>query len=127
MVICYPYFYCRAVGAIKANAPLVINADAILSGAVAFELLQPVPRYSLQILQRIGIVQVEQFAPRRTLDFRGKFSGELTPENPFGFLGRKEFDHYSIKSSGDNIVKRRESKQSGLTVCVSGRWGGPGT
>ncbi len=109
MIVCYFYFSCLVVGPFKANAPLVIDADAILPGTVALELLESVPRDHLQILQRIGIIQVQQFAAGRALDIRGKFSGELTPEDLFGLLGCKGFDHSGIISSGDNIVKMRRA------------------
>ena len=97
----------RLVGdPLKANAPLVIDADSVLAGAIALEFLQPVTGDSLQILQGVGVVEVDQFTARRTLDLRRELSGELTSEDLLGFLGREGFDHGRIVSPSDNIVKR---------------------
>src|SRR5690606_19179933 len=51
----------------ETNAPLVVHADAVLPGAVAFQSLQPVARRCPQIEQRLCPVQQEQLAPDRPL------------------------------------------------------------
>ena len=51
----------------QANAPLVVNADTILSGALAGELLQPITRWYAEIIQAFGCIQDGQFSPGRHL------------------------------------------------------------
>ena len=93
-------------GPVKADAPLIVDADAVLTGTGAFKLFEPVARDRLHILQGIGIVQIQQFAARRALDLGREFLGKLPLENLLGLDGRKGLDHNPIISPDDNIVKR---------------------
>jgi hypothetical protein len=54
---------CRPSGtAHKANAPLIIDTDAMLTGSVIFERLQPVARRCAQKIECQGGVQLRQFS-----------------------------------------------------------------
>jgi hypothetical protein len=44
----------------EADTPLIIDADAVLSGSVATQRFQPVVRRDAQILEVLGIVQHAQ-------------------------------------------------------------------
>jgi hypothetical protein len=46
----------------KANPPLIIDADAVLSLPVAAQLLQPITRRLLQITQLFGVGKLKKFA-----------------------------------------------------------------
>ena len=48
----------------KADSPLIIDADAVLSGSVALQSFQTVSGWYTQILQLHGIFQEPQFPPR---------------------------------------------------------------
>ena len=52
----------------EADAPLVINSNAILSRAVAFQQFKPVSRRHAKILQSQRPVQVQKFPPGRPFD-----------------------------------------------------------
>jgi hypothetical protein len=49
----------------KADAPLIVNSDAVLSFSVPSQLFKPVTGRHPQALQRNGSVQHLQFDPRR--------------------------------------------------------------
>ncbi len=52
----------------KAYPPLIVDADAVLPLAVAFQGLQPVSRWNPKILQASRLVQIQQLTPGDTLD-----------------------------------------------------------
>lgn len=54
----------------KADAPLAVDADAVLPGSVAFEGFQPVPWGNAQVIQGDGVVQDFELAHGCTLDIR---------------------------------------------------------
>lgn len=55
-----------AVPPVKADAPLVIDANTVLPRPVAFELLEAVARGNPEIVQGFGGVDRDQFAQQRT-------------------------------------------------------------
>jgi len=57
-----------AISPDEADSPLIVYANAVLSGSIAFERFQTVARRNAKLLQCFGGVQVEQPAPRRALD-----------------------------------------------------------
>ena len=75
-----------AVTPAEADAPLVIDPNAVLSFAFAFERLQPVCRGNTQIVERGRGIEHAQLAPGDLLD-RGRqpARGRARPD-PFGFL-----------------------------------------
>jgi hypothetical protein len=52
----------------KANPPLIVNAEAILTGAPTFQRFQSVSRRHRHILQSNGRVQLQQLSPGRSLN-----------------------------------------------------------
>ena len=89
----------------EANSPLVIDPDAMLTSAPAFEGFKAIAGGSEQILQIIGFVQINHFAPSCLLDIRRKFFGKLAPEDLGRFLVGEILDHALILARGNNIVK----------------------
>lgn len=89
----------------EANTPLVIDAKAVLPGAVAGELLQPVAWRGSQVAQVAGAVQVQQLPPRRSLNVRGELAGHFPVKHLFGFGAGERLDHGPIVSLGDTAVK----------------------
>ena len=61
----------------KANAPLVIEADAILTSTAAFEFLQPISGDRSNILQVFGLIQVNQFSAGCALNVYRVFGGDF--------------------------------------------------
>ena len=52
----------------EADAPLVVDPNAVGPGPVAFQHLQLVPRWHSQILQPLGPMQEEKLAARNALE-----------------------------------------------------------
>jgi len=55
----------------KADAPLVVDANAVLAGPIALELLEPVARRNAEIVQGFGGVDGDEFAEHRPLKLGG--------------------------------------------------------
>ena len=68
----------------KADAPLLVHANAPLSRAIAAELFQPVSRRRAQIIQRDGRVDLPELSQRNTLDIRREFPHGPTIKQPSG-------------------------------------------
>ena len=49
----------------KADSPLIVNPDTVLSGAVAIERLQAIPRRNAKVFQPLHRVEIEQCVERR--------------------------------------------------------------
>ena len=64
----------------EANSPMVIDADAMLTCAAAFEQLKPVSWRSGQIRQPFSLMDLPQLTLRRPLDIRPQPSGEPAME-----------------------------------------------
>ena len=64
------YFNVVGMAALEAEAygPLIVDADAPLSGSVAFQLLQPVIRWNTQIFQLFRPVEHRQLTQSHDLD-----------------------------------------------------------
>lgn len=69
-----------AIPPLEADAPLVVDSDAVLACPVASELLQPVPRRDGEVQEAIGCVKDEELAQGRPEDLRGQSAGPLAPE-----------------------------------------------
>lgn len=52
----------------KADSPLIVDTDAVLSGAVTFQDLEPVAKWDAQILQTPRLVEVQEPTARDPLD-----------------------------------------------------------
>jgi hypothetical protein len=82
-----------AIGPNEADAPLVVDANAVLSRTIPFQLLQPIARGRRQVTQSFGIVQLPQLALRNPLQVRpdpsSKATVEQRPRVPIG----KRTDH----------------------------------
>jgi hypothetical protein len=77
----------------KADPPLVVDANTVLPGAIAFELLEPVSGRHPQIVQRFSRVQSDQLAQHRSQEVGGIASHALTPEQGFGVPVGESLDH----------------------------------
>ena len=77
----------------EADSPLVVDADAVLSGSVALQRFQPVSRWDPQILQLHGILQKSQFPPRNPVEITGETFGSLALPNTLGEPISEALDH----------------------------------
>jgi hypothetical protein len=78
---------------LKADTPLLIDTDAVLTGAATCQLLKMVCRRDAQIRQRLGSVKNLELSSRRALYLRRDLSGEPAPEQSFRLFVGKASDH----------------------------------
>jgi hypothetical protein len=90
----------------KANAPLIVDSDAVLSGSVPLQFFKMIARRSQQILQIHGIIQVDQFTPGSVLNLLEQLCGNNAQKYLPRLFGSKRFNHNTIISRRDIIFKR---------------------
>ena len=93
----------------EANPPLVIDADAVLAGPVAFQGFQPVARRRKQIAQHPRPVQILQLAPRGVLNIRRQLAGAFAPEDALRLAARESRNHKSMLSHYGNMSSPRHA------------------
>jgi hypothetical protein len=93
MVIHDFHLLCVVITPDEANPPLVIDADAVLAGTVAFEDFQPVARRRKQIAQFPRPVQVFELAPGSVLNVRRQLAGAFAPKDALCFAAREGRNH----------------------------------
>jgi hypothetical protein len=77
----------------KANAPLIVDADAVASLSSAFQGFQAVARRHGHLPQFRGGVQGQELAPGNALDIRRKPAGQFGPEKASGFGAGETLNH----------------------------------
>ena len=77
----------------EADAPLVIDADAVLADAVAMEPLEAIPRGDSEVLKAHRSVQYPQLAESGALHVRAELPDRLAVKEPFGVLIPEALDH----------------------------------
>jgi len=71
MIICDLNIFCAGFGPPKADAPLIVNTNAILTDTVAFEGLKAITRRYLQITQPGGNIELPQLSAGNRFDVNG--------------------------------------------------------
>ena len=93
MIVNDLYLLWPSVSPHEADPPLVIDPDAVLSGSVAFERLEPVSWRQPQILQGVSGSHLAQLPQRRRLDPRIDRRSAFTTPQSFGDLVPERSDH----------------------------------
>ena len=75
-------FYVRGIraGPAETDPPLVVDPNAVLPGAIAFELLQPVAGRHAEVIERFGGIQGDEFPEHRP--------SEIGRKAPYGLAAR---------------------------------------
>jgi hypothetical protein len=73
-------FVCVTVLPVKADAPLIVDSNTVLTSPPAFELLEPVPRRHAEILQALCCVYKPQLSKHDPMKVGGKASDRLPLE-----------------------------------------------
>ncbi len=97
---------CRTVAPSKADAELVVDADAPLSAPIAGKLLQPVLRRDTQSFDPSGGIQHLKLSHCHASKV-GKTSNAHSVEQGFGIPALERLDHGRILTCGVSIVKHR--------------------
>lgn len=104
----------------KANSPLVVDADAVLTGTVATEQFEVIPGGNSQVAQGFRGIQQDQFSQRGALKLSIKLFDPLPPEETLCVLVGETADHSTNIAHRDNNVKRYVA----AILTSSGRPGG---
>lgn len=91
----------------KAHAKLIVDADAVLSGAIMFQRLQPVAGWHTQVVENSRPVKLLKFSSCHRLDIR-KSPYTLPFKQAFGIAALEGLDgHGQIITLRVMSVKRR--------------------
>jgi hypothetical protein len=77
----------------KADAPLVIDPDAVLAAAPAFEGFQAVAERQAHDVESVGGIELEEFSPGRALDIGWQVTRGGAGKEPLGLRVDKASDH----------------------------------
>src|SRR5271165_2450522 len=77
----------------EADAPLLVDADAVLAGAIALQGLEPVVRWHREVGQHLGVIEQPQFAQCGLLNVVRQSPAELATPDKFGLPGSEPDDH----------------------------------
>jgi hypothetical protein len=80
-------------GPSEADAPLVVNADAVLSLAVAVQLLEAVTRWNPKVVDVLGGVEDQELAIGNSLKIGAELADVRAIPDELGFLIRERLDH----------------------------------
>lgn len=80
----------------KTDAPLIVDADTVLSFPIIFQCFEAVGRRRPQIIERLRLIQHEQLAQGDLLNFARQFARHVGPPNFFGFSGCKSDNHAPV-------------------------------
>ena len=100
----------------KANAPLAIDADAVLTLSVSNKGLEHVSRRYAQIIQIFRSMKDNELAVGKALNILREAFDELPPPDFLGVLVGERFDHKAIVTRPVNTVKRYDWCQLRLSL-----------
>jgi hypothetical protein len=84
----------------EADPPLVVHPDAVLTGSVATELFQPIPRRDPEIHEGLGCIQHHEFAQRHSLELGVELANSLAPPDPFRVCVGERLQHFPSVTDG---------------------------
>jgi hypothetical protein len=90
----------------EADPPLVVDTDAVLAGAAATELLQPVAGRYAQVVDALGGVDESKLVVREPAEFRTQSLDVAAPPDRLGVLIPERADHSPIVTVSVINVKR---------------------
>jgi len=97
----------------EANAPLVVDADAVLSGAVALQGFQVIAGRQPQVAQLARTVKLRELAERHALDLRRQTVVAPPLPQPLGLPAGETGNHRVKLSLRDNMSRCAMSREEG--------------
>jgi hypothetical protein len=88
-----------SVGPLETDPPLLVDADAVRTGAVALQLLESIARGDPQIAENLGSVKDQQLPEGNPLSSVIELADPLPRPDPFGLLVSERPDHI-VNSNG---------------------------
>ena len=85
------------VGPTEADSILVVYADAMLTGAITLQFLQPISRWRTKIRKKLGLIELVKLPdgnfPQRSRAYFTSLLGTLAIEDVFGCLIGERYDY----------------------------------
>jgi hypothetical protein len=97
----------------KADSPLIIDADAVLSRAFAFQCLEAVSWRNPEVGKGFGGVQHDELSKSDPMQFRREPPGPVPVEEAFRLMVTEAPDHEVIITEPVKAVKERCAGMSG--------------
>ena len=107
----------------EADTPLVIDANAVLTGSVSFQCFQSVAGRHAQTVKTNSGMELEQFSQRGCLDIRGKLPGDYVLKHFFRFEVAEADNHSeSVSHLGTlcQVQKQKARHEKYRAFCVYG-------
>ena len=82
-----------AVAPPKTDPPLVVDANAVLAGAITFELLQTVTGWDAEVCELLGGVHHAELPEHESVKLGGEAPDAFTLEQPFRIAIGEARDH----------------------------------
>ena len=95
-----------AIAPDKANSPLVVDADAVLTGPASFQRLEAITWRWRQICQLFRLMDQPQLALRHALNVRAQAPRETSMEQGLGIATGEGADHVLLYTRRVMNVKR---------------------
>lgn len=110
----------------KAHAPLIVDSNTVLPGAIAFQLLQSIPRWHAQVLELFGSIDKQELTKHRALELCRKAARRLATKEPRGVAIAKAANHQPILTR--RVIRRKrvslaDAPQSRRTGNAAGAYG----
>jgi hypothetical protein len=93
MIIYNVYTVGVPISPFKADSPLVVDADAMLTFPLPCQFFQAIGRRNAKVLEREGPVQHTQLSQGDMLNILRKFMGTLARKNLLRFIGFERPNH----------------------------------
>jgi hypothetical protein len=77
----------------EADAPLVVDPDAVLARAITAEFLEPIPRRDPKVLELVGRIQDQELTEGTALECGGPPAHRFAQEDAVGIPVPEALDH----------------------------------
>ena len=101
----------------EADAPLIVDADAVLPAPVPPELLEPVARWDPEVVQGHGCVELPQLAEGDSLHLRPQLPDRLSIEQSLRVSIAEGPNHGGMITP--RVISGKDGAGVGLTKCAS--------
>lgn len=115
MIVRYLDIVCISFKPAEADTPLVVDADAMLTSAIANEAFQPICRRDAQIVQAFRDIELNQLTPSQAMQFRRETTYELALKDPLSVLVTEGSDHERIITQ-DVMVDKLQRRAIGVRL-----------
>lgn len=96
----------------KANSPLIVDANAVLSRTFAFQCFEAVARRNVEVVKGFGGVQNDKLSKNDPLEVRGEPRGPVPAEEALRLPVTETPDHEAIITVPVKVVNKDRAGQS---------------